>query len=209
MKADTKGYISLQHIYKQRADEDKKQLISHVQDVVGAAELPGDLSISAEEAGVFCKNVSRLRLLRFTPLHDWEKAGEQMKQKMEGFVGDDDKLSVGLYGMFAASNVFWNKRGRYPGSGATDAGVAEDTKELTEIARDLLVNQWGAAEDMVDANLALEFARSGHCELHNISSMTGGIVSQEAIKLITHQYVPESTFTIMDGVKSKTHLLKL
>ncbi|KAJ2738281.1 hypothetical protein GGI20_006297 [Coemansia sp. BCRC 34301] len=90
-----------------------------------------------------------------------------------------------------------------------DEIVARDADMLAAVANSLL-EEWGLGPDSkVDENLALEFARSGHCELHNISSMTGGVVSQEAIKLITHQYVPENSLCIIDGVKAKAYVAKV
>ena len=46
-------------------------------------------------------------------------------------------------------------------------------------------------------------------ELHNISAIVGGIVAQEAIKVITKQYVPVDNTCLYDGVKSRTSALRL
>ena len=51
--------------------------------------------------------------------------------------------------------------------------------------------------------------RAGGAELHNIASLTGGVVAQEVIKVITKQYVPVDNVCIFDGVQSKTSVLKL
>lgn len=49
---------------------------------------------------------------------------------------------------------------------------------------------------------AAEITRYGGCELHNISAMIGGIASQEAVKIITHQYVPLNNTYIYNGIAS-------
>ncbi|KAJ1949736.1 hypothetical protein FBU59_001013 [Linderina macrospora] len=79
--------------------------------------------------------------------------------------------------------------------------VNSDTAELVAIANDLLV-QWGI-ESEVSEDVVRELARSGHVELHNIASLAGGIVSQEVIKLVTHQYVPANNSCIVDGASAR------
>ena len=37
---------------------------------------------------------------------------------------------------------------------------------------------------------AKELTRYGNAELHNVASVLGGVASQEAVKIITGQYVP-------------------
>ncbi|KAJ2871789.1 hypothetical protein GGH93_004546 [Coemansia aciculifera] len=211
MKADTKGYIALQRIYKQKAAEDAAQFATHVARELTDAGLPADF-ISSDEVAVFCRNASNLRLLRFTSLHD-EIEGDSLCATAENLVVAD---VASHYALFRASARFEAVHGRYPGVSASpndaemldDELVASDTVKLIGIANSLLA-EWGLESTTVDENLAMEFARSGHCELHNISSMTGGIVSQEAIKLITHQYVPENSLCIVDGVKAKSYVAKI
>jgi NEDD8-activating enzyme E1 regulatory subunit len=54
-----------------------------------------------------------------------------------------------------------------------------------------------------------EVARAKGGELHNISALTGGMVSQEIIKVITKQYIPIDNTCIFDGIKSRTQVLKI
>jgi NEDD8-activating enzyme E1 regulatory subunit len=51
--------------------------------------------------------------------------------------------------------------------------------------------------------------RAGGGELHNIASTMGGLVSQEAIKLITRQYIPSDNTCVFDGISSATNVWKL
>jgi NEDD8-activating enzyme E1 regulatory subunit len=59
--------------------------------------------------------------------------------------------------------------------------------------------------------VALIFSRvrAGGAELHNIGSLTGGIVSQEVIKVITEQYVPVDNTCVFDGINSKSAVFKV
>jgi amyloid beta precursor protein binding protein 1 len=57
--------------------------------------------------------------------------------------------------------------------------------------------------------IAEEVARANGGELHNISAMTGGMVSQEVIKIITKQYIPIDNTCIFDGINSRTQVLRI
>ncbi len=51
--------------------------------------------------------------------------------------------------------------------------------------------------------------RAAGGELHNIAALTGGLVAQEAIKIITKQYVPVDNTCLFDGVFSKTSVIRV
>lgn len=59
------------------------------------------------------------------------------------------------------------------------------------------------------AQVAEEVARANGGELHNISALTGGMVSQEVIKIITKQYIPIDNTCIFDGITSRTQILRI
>lgn len=54
-----------------------------------------------------------------------------------------------------------------------------------------------------------ELGRANGAELHNISALTGGMVAQEVIKVITKQYIPIDNTCVFDGITSKTAVFKL
>lgn len=58
-------------------------------------------------------------------------------------------------------------------------------------------------------NAATEVARASGGELHNISSLTGGMVAQEIIKIITKQYIPIDNLCVFDGITSKTQVFQI
>lgn len=57
--------------------------------------------------------------------------------------------------------------------------------------------------------VAEEVARASGGELHNISALTGGMVAQEVIKIITKQYIPIDNTCIFDGITSRTQVLRI
>ena len=62
---------------------------------------------------------------------------------------------------------------------------------------------------LAGADFASSSIRSGGSELHNISALTGGMVAQEAIKIITKQYIPVDNVCLFDGITSKTGVFRL
>lgn len=127
-----------------------------------------------------------------------------------------------IYLAFLTSEKFFEKHGRYPGSLPDDAGDASDLAEFVSLASSVLVNLGGSgqiSEDLqnVLGELCVFFHRFLLCglltyfygtsvraatqELPQIASFTGGIISQEAIKLITRQYVPTVGNCVYDGIK--------
>lgn len=53
----------------------------------------------------------------------------------------------------------------------------------------------------------LQVVRCGASELHVTGAIVGGIAAQEAIKLITRQFVPLQGYLIFDGIHGATHML--
>lgn len=67
----------------------------------------------------------------------------------------------------------------------------------------------GASSNPRVVQAAEEVARANGGELHNISALTGGMVSQEVIKIITKQYIPIDNTCIFDGITSTTQVLRI
>ena len=58
-------------------------------------------------------------------------------------------------------------------------------------------------------DVSIDSIRAGGGELHNISALTGGMVAQEIIKVITKQYMPVDNTCVFDGITSKTAIFRL
>ncbi|KAJ2796401.1 hypothetical protein H4R20_005540, partial [Coemansia guatemalensis] len=202
MKADTKSYIELQRLYKQKADQDKSEFTAHLLDVLQEASLPSD-RVSADAIDVFCKNASRLRLVRLPLLHEMLESKPESPEMLAG------EGVLAHCALFRAIHVFYAKNGRYPGapprnepSPNLDEIVQQDTRVLKQMAETVLADSWEVAEPEVPDSLAAEFVRSGNLQLHSTSAFAGGILAQEAIKLVTHQYVPHANIVIIDAANS-------
>ena len=79
---------------------------------------------------------------------------------------------------------------------------------LKTIANSLLA-ELGVNAASVGDDLVSEMCRFGAAELHCVAAVMGGIASQEAIKLITKQFVPLPATLVYNAMASTTSLLIL
>ncbi|KAF9739260.1 ThiF family protein [Paraphaeosphaeria minitans] len=190
MKARSADYIQLQNVYKSKARKDLAEVLESVRFL----ERNANMSTHIEEKDVeaFCKNAAHIKLVRGRPFHVVPAEGD---------------LKFGA-----------NAKSLAPGS--SDADFDSDTEKMTSTALklvDSLVKEasYTIDEDEYDtiraqiAELAQELVRAGGGELHNIAALTGGMVSQEVIKVITEQYVPVDNTCVFDGVRSKSSVFRV
>ncbi|KAF2682075.1 hypothetical protein K458DRAFT_391112 [Lentithecium fluviatile CBS 122367] len=227
MKARSADYIELQNVYKTKARKD----LAEVLDSVRFLERNTNRSAPIDEKDVeaFCKNAAHIKLVRGRPLHvvqadsslTWGDRAKSMAQTLTF----PDSL-VPIYIAFLAWDKFIathnaNALGGAPKiPGESDADMDTDTEKVTSIAfkiADDLIKEASASPDEDEyaavktqiGEFGQELVRAGGAELHNISALSGGIVSQEVIKVITEQYVPVDNTCIFDGVRSKTAVIRV
>jgi amyloid beta precursor protein binding protein 1 len=132
-------------------------------------------------------------------------------------IEDEDSQQSPLiwYFMLRAVAAFVSTFHRYPGSERKDDDDGEGDDETSKQDRAWLVDKArqlataGTSNDgetgrqvaswISDAH-ALEMTRSCEVELHNVAALMGGVASQEAVKLITHQFVPLEHTYIFNGI---------
>ena len=118
-------------------------------------------------------------------------------------------------------DAFYERFNRYPGEfssagnevmDADQQQIERDLNDLKQIGKQWLSHhsinadkQQGPLRD----SILEELCRYGASELHSISAFVGGCAAQEAIKLITHQYVPIDNVLIYNGIRQSTSVLKL
>ncbi|KAA1095119.1 hypothetical protein PGT21_035733 [Puccinia graminis f. sp. tritici] len=169
-----------------------------------------DLNISSEMLETFVKNSAHIRLIQGekyeSPPKDWvAKFEKECEPANEEYV-------VTWYLAFEAMASYRVKnKGAYPGmfQGQED----EDFDQLSKFALDRLTASklYHEMEKKLPEKLEKvlkEMVRSAGCELPHISSIVGGLVSQEVIKHLTGQYVPMNGICIFDGYRSTTGVLE-
>ncbi|KAL2920288.1 hypothetical protein HK105_200361 [Polyrhizophydium stewartii] len=192
MKSDTDSFVKLQQIYRAKAREDTALVRAHLDHILVAVGRSTD-SISDELVDRFCKNSSALAVIRYRSLED-----EYTANRGAQYAGDDHS---NFYWMLRAADRFRTLHGRLPGTDA--ALLVEDADKVAAVVADLR-SENGLPSTVVPDSHITELVRAGGCELHNIAAIMGGIVSQEVIKLLTHQYVPANHTVVFNGVPSSS-----
>ncbi|KAI0409409.1 hypothetical protein F4802DRAFT_140669 [Xylaria palmicola] len=194
MKAKSSVYVKLQNIYKEKARKDVREILESVR------EIDGGEHVNSTEVDLFCKNARFVKLINAKPrlsdlgqVFDAEKADDE--------VAEATKIETGGAFTLPMSNFFI-----YLALKATAHNPIATSDEIMEIITQL-VPQASEYERM--GQIAQEVARAGGGELHNISALTGGMVAQEVIKVITKQYIPIDDTCIFDGISSRCQVLRL
>ncbi|CAF3513961.1 unnamed protein product [Fusarium graminearum] len=207
MKAQSSVYIKLQNIYKERARQDVSQVLETVRGI------PGGEDVDPEQIELFCKNARFIKLINspeeravkldqvvgkqyFSLINGSSNNNELVEQQLANdeiaaMAGPEMPLSlIPLYlALLASSN--------------------STTATVDEIMAFISINAPQAADNERYKKTAQELERAAGGELHNISALTGGMVAQEMIKIITKQYVPIDNTCIFDGIDSRCQVLRL
>ncbi|KAG8627778.1 hypothetical protein KVT40_003651 [Elsinoe batatas] len=231
MKTRSADFIAIQDIYKAKAREDCAEVTDTVRQLetkVGRSE-----PIPSTEIEQFCKLAAHIKLIRTStsPLahvldaFDWNlEASKNLVSKLptsEFGLSDPSLLYIAFvaYDRFLAtqtdgSSTEW----RVPG--ITAAEVDADAQALTEIAVNVLDAAINGSGTTVESSqhdalketlgkICQELTRAAGSELHNIASLTGGMIGQEILKVVTGQYVPADNTVVFDGIVSKTVAMKI
>lgn len=228
MKAQSSDYIRLQNIYKSKARHDHSAILHTVR----AAELRlgRKTPIDEKEIDAFCKNAAFVKLIhgRRLPVADanlqWDP--DSAKALLGGLHDPESAAPIAV--AFLAYDRFLDEHGRAPGldgaSDASDASAHLDRDALTTYARAILSSLHAAAQSVPVDEASISFSspaplpealakalhellRAQGGELHNISALTGGMVAQEVIKVVTKQYVPVARGCVFDGVASRSMIV--
>ncbi|KAI8822931.1 ThiF family protein [Fimicolochytrium jonesii] len=205
MHADTDSYVKLQTIYKAKAREDAAAVATRVKSLVELSKRSNP--ISTPDIDRFCKNAAHLRLIRYSSIHEEYAHTSPGLKQLGNWLSDPDDNIV-WYVLFRAAERFRAVNGRYPGELSTPTSAKTDIAGLRE-SLNAFLNQSGLETTVVGNEFIEEFTRAGTSSLHSIASLHGGIVAQEIIKLLTHQYVPLDNTVILNGIKSTTSVYRL
>ncbi|KAL3459455.1 hypothetical protein BJX64DRAFT_202900 [Aspergillus heterothallicus] len=208
MKAQSADYVSLQNIYKSKARKD----IGDVTEIIRKIEsqLGRSVKISEKDIEVFCKNASHIQVIRGRDIPQLE-GDAQAQKRIRSELSNDESL-IPIFIAFQILDIVVTKiqEGKYPEGSLDDGSVwsSELDRFLGAIATD---DSATPDEDVQERILeaARELRRTEGGELHNISSLTGGLVAQESLKVITRQYVPLDNTCIFNGIRSSSAMYKL
>jgi len=197
MTASTDNYIALQKIYQAKAIKDFDAVSVRVHAALKQIGRDAD-SIPAETIKKFCKNSNFLSFIRYRSLHE-ERDPSTAKVSYLASELADKESNMNWYIALRGVDRFYTQHHRYPGD--VDANVAGDVTALTSIVAQLLA-ELNLKDVTIDDRYIQETVRYGGAELHPIAALVGGVASQEAIKLITHQFSPADNTFLFNGLRS-------
>ena len=216
MKAQSADYIELQNLYKMKARNDFAQVVGKVR--LLERELHRDSPVDEKEIEAFCRGAAFIRLikgqhLQASMLSNSEERKNHMKSLYRELPMQDSLLPI--HAAFTTYDLLMSELCSRDGEAPSNLAeihvrVREHLAGKTEFP-----DQWGGLEG-VDVKLCgekigpilAELVRAKGGELHNISALTGGMVAQEAIKVITKQYIPVDNICVFDGILSKTEVFR-
>ncbi|KAK6499913.1 hypothetical protein TWF481_010269 [Arthrobotrys musiformis] len=208
MKAESKDYIRLQNIYKTKARADLAAVVGIVQELLKGLGLDGG-EIAESEVETFCKHAAYVKLIRGRSLNE-EYEGSPRARVISSDLSDATSLIHYYLGLRAyEAFISEEKNTQHIAPGAEDSTVEADTEKLNKHVTELLdkLSITHSPELLEGTEKAIgEIVRAGGGELHNIASLTGGVVAQEVIKVITKQYIPMNNTVVFDGISSRTQV---
>ena len=84
----------------------------------------------------------------------------------------------------------------------------EDDVPLLKTVAVGIMGEVGVAHCALVDDLVTELVRFGAGELHGVAAVMAGMAAQEAIKLLTHQFVPAPGTLIYNAMASTTSLFQ-
>ena len=222
MKAKSADYIELQNIYKAKARKDLAEVLDKVRSL--ETDLQKKSAANEQEIEAFCKGAAFVKLIKGRAIRDpsdvsaenWADKAKYISQELQ----DADSLlplciSLLLYDRSVERQA--SPREQDPDNPDNESEPPSDfTYTMTDLASTFLANIQHSAGDFDTEpcrakfqSIIAELERARGAELHNISALTGGMVAQEVIKVLTKQYVPIDNTCVFDGVASKTAVFSL
>lgn len=221
MKAQSRDYIALQTLYRHKSQRDIAEITSTIRTL--ERNLNRQIPIETKEIEAFCKGAASIKLVRGKKLLlDPLTKGWNNNNNKDDYNNNNTLATIASH--TSSTNPLTGKPSLFPiliALYALDSSTSSTTTtsppsnppqplNLTPYITSVfsLLPQSPELTTALSHTLSIakEIQRSGPTggELHNISSLTGGMVAQEVIKVITRQYVPVDNCCVFDGVGSES-----
>ncbi|KAJ5265513.1 hypothetical protein N7505_004563 [Penicillium chrysogenum] len=212
MKAQSADYVSLQNIYKTKARQDVEEVTATVRHLESQLQRQTP-AIPDRDIEVFCKNAAHIKVVlgRDIPQISIDSDASTLKT-IRNELGVPDSLIP----IFIAMQILDSVVDEIQSSSREEERSVDDDALWNSHTERILALLTGADGSAVCqearaqiARASKELRRAEGGELHNISSLTGGLVAQEALKVLTRQYGPLDNTCIFDGARSKSEMYRL
>ncbi|KAL3776124.1 hypothetical protein HJC23_000743 [Cyclotella cryptica] len=140
-----------------------------------------------------------------------ESREDLLMSTMDPYETDPIQTPLLWFVALRACDAFYDRHGHYPGKYdqtlALEADVTEVYKLMVEVVGNMGLKECEFIvetflRDEKGKNVAREVVRYDEAEIHTIAAVMGGVASQEAVKLITGQYVPLDDTYVYNGIAS-------
>lgn len=213
MKAQSADYVALQNIYKAKARRDMEEVTTRVREL--ETQLHRSTSpIPDREIEVFCKNAAHIKVIHGRPVAQISSDSDPATLKA---IRNQLHTPDSLIPVFIATQILDAVVDHIQSEESQETSLSIDddglwTSHTERILALLTRDQPAPLGDDVRQSIARaieELRRAEGGELHNISSLTGGLVAQEALKVLTRQYVPLDNTCVFDGARSRSEMYRL
>ena len=205
MVSTTAYFVALQRLFEMRARRDNEQMRELANAFCTQQGLP---HVDQEVLDLFCKNVFDIARCECRSIE--QEFGAPCVQEMQAACYDPfvspEQTPITWYFVLQAAHTFYENMGRYPGQLDSNAPAVlqGDVERVWDILQ-AQVAQVGLRTELIDSGIlqiahAQELVRYAAVEMHNISAIIGGIGGQEAVKLLTHQYIPIDNTYVYNGI---------
>uniref|UniRef100_A0A3B3VE77 NEDD8-activating enzyme E1 regulatory subunit n=1 Tax=Poecilia latipinna TaxID=48699 RepID=A0A3B3VE77_9TELE len=197
MIADSQKFINLQNIYREKALQDAAAVTKHVENLLQSV---GKVSHMSK----LCKNAAFLRVVCCRSLAEEYHVDSVNKDEITSCMDSPDSEMV-FYLMLRSVDRFHQLHSRYPG--VYNYQVEEDISKL-KLCVNSLLQEYNLNVNIKDDYIH-EFCRYGAAEPHTVSAFLGGSAAQEAIKIISHQFVPFNNTFIYNAMSQTSATYQL
>lgn len=187
LKADTQSFVYLESLYRQKAERDFTAVKKIVHDK--NPNVCKDLILR------YCTNALNLTVKNFT---SFSKESTRLAPSLLRAFASEADPQISLHLLFNAESLFYRKYQRFPGQHLR-FDYTRDVVLFSKVVEEMLAS-FDLKIEWVHDGLLQEFVRASKSRLCTIASLIGGVASQEALKLLTKQFVPMSDLYIFNGV---------
>lgn len=206
MHASTQRYLELQRLYRDKAEADAAAVENHVKTLLKTVGRE-TTAIASADIRKFCKHARHLHVVRTRSLKNMlNSASHNSAEALRTSLAGEGGANTALHLLLRAADRFYAQYQRFPG---TFSGELEEDAAVLKTLVGGILHEAGAAgaASTVSDDLAWEVARCGAGELHVVASVVGAMASQEAIKLLTSQFIPLKGTLIYSAIHCTTALL--
>lgn len=195
MASDTLSYITLQNLYRDKAKNDQNLFTEEVIEILNAIGRTAD-DINHDSILSFCKNTQFLYVAKGSK----ELFNQKMISSVLSGSNEEGCDILNIYFALLSFNSYIEQYHINPNIRNLDQFIEIFKRSFAESSSEL--------PQSLLRNFKEILSHPSH-DYHNISSLLGGVASQEILKITTSQYTPLDNLYVFDGIHSISEKWKI